>query len=61
MEFDQIGLPINCYLIGEPRRQRLNLTPAQRDELERLTVHLGISLQQGYRRLRAGSITLAGR
>lgn len=42
------------------RRQRPNLTPAQREELHRLTIHLGISLQQGYLRLRAGSISLSG-
>ncbi len=43
-----------------PRRQRLNLTPAQREELHRLTICLGINLQQGYLRLRAGSISLSG-
>ena len=42
-----------------PRRQRPNLTPAQREELHRLTIHLGISLQQGYLRLRSGSISLS--
>ena len=43
-----------------PRCQRLNLTSAQREELQRLTIYLGINLQQGYLRLRAGSISLSG-
>lgn len=40
--------------------RRLNLTPAQRDELHRLSIHLGISLQQAYVRLRSGAISLGG-
>ncbi len=45
---------------GTANTRRLNLTPAQREELHRLTIYLGISLQQGYVRLRAGLISLSG-
>jgi hypothetical protein len=42
-----------------PRRQRLTLTQAQREELQHLSIHMGISLQQAYVRLRSGAITLS--
>lgn len=42
-----------------PRRQRLTLTQDQREELQHLSIHMGISLQQAYVRLRSGAITLS--
>ena len=39
---------------------RLRLTQAQREELERQASYLGISLQQAYMRLRSGEISLGG-
>lgn len=42
-----------------PRPQRLTLTLAQREELQHLSIHLGISLQQAYVRLRSGAISLS--
>ena len=39
---------------------RLKLTPAQRDELHRLSIRFRISLQQAYVRLRSGTISLSG-
>jgi hypothetical protein len=39
---------------------RLRLTQAQREELERQASYLGISLQQAYMRLRSGAISLGG-
>ena len=41
------------------QNRRLVLSYEQRTELERLSVFLGISLQQAYRRLRDGSISLS--
>ena len=42
------------------RHQRPLLTQAQREELERRAMYLGISLQQAYVRLRSGAISLSG-
>ena len=39
---------------------RLRLTQAQREELERQASNLGISLQQAYVWLRSGAISLDG-
>ncbi|STB70529.1 Uncharacterised protein [Chromobacterium violaceum] len=42
-------------------RQRLQLTAAQRAEAESLSPCLGISLQQVYRRLRSGELSLTSK
>ncbi len=39
-------------------RQRMQLTAAQRAEAERLSPFLGISMQQVYRGLRSGELSL---
>lgn len=43
---------------GTANTRRLQLTPAQKDELHHLSFHLGVNLQQAYLRLRRGSIVL---
>lgn len=42
-------------------RQRLQLTAAQRAEVESLSPRLAISLQQVYRRLRSGELSLTSK
>ncbi len=42
-------------------RQRLELTAAQHEEAERLSPYLGISVQQVYRRLRSGELSLTSK
>lgn len=54
-----LSQPETSMVAKLPRHQRLTLTPAQREELQHLSIHMGISLQQAYVRLRSGAITLS--
>lgn len=60
---DALFLPESLTLLRAQSalRQRLQLTAAQREEAENLSPYLGISMQQVYRRLRSGELSLTSK